>query len=60
LKGEGIAFTRNPRNSGFLSRNEARVKVVKVIGEVVKAMSFTPLGQDHVHGHVIAGRQPLQ
>jgi len=42
LKGEGITFTRNPRNSGFLSQNEARVKEVKVIGEVVKATSFTP------------------
>lgn len=42
MKGEGITFTRNPRNSGFLSQNEARVKEVKVIGEVVKATSFTP------------------
>jgi hypothetical protein len=42
LKGEGNTFTQIPGNFAFLSQNEARVKVVKVIGEVVKAISFTP------------------
>jgi len=42
LKGEGNTFTQIPGNFAFLSQNEARVKEVKVIGEVVKATSFTP------------------